>query len=190
MVKLVAGSSISEAALKGLSARASVGLSLFLGSDSAINASNRFNGATAEAFQQMRRDHEARFFHMDDVKLHAGMFPDVAVVQACVDCHNEHADSPKHDWKRGDIMGAVTWTYPKSRLPAAEALRVVAALRSSFADAYATYLAKARTFTPPPEVSSQWPTSGYFLPTQQIFMQSVTQITSPLTLQALIVAAR
>ena len=127
---------------------------------------------------------------MDDVKLHAGMFPDVAVVQACVDCHNEHADSPKHDWKRGDIMGAVTWTYPKPKLTAAEALRVLAALRSSFADAYATYLAKARTFTPPPEVSSQWPTSGYFLPTQQIFMQSVTQITSPLTLQALIVAAR
>jgi Protein of unknown function (DUF3365) len=35
------------------------------------------------------------------------VYPDKAVAEACVTCHNEHRDSPKRDFKVGDTMGGV-----------------------------------------------------------------------------------
>jgi len=35
------------------------------------------------------------------------VYPDKAVANACVQCHNQHADSPRHDFKLGDVMGGV-----------------------------------------------------------------------------------
>ena len=35
------------------------------------------------------------------------IYPDKAVSQACVDCHNKHADTPKKDHELGAVMGAV-----------------------------------------------------------------------------------
>jgi Protein of unknown function (DUF3365) len=35
------------------------------------------------------------------------IYPDKAVAEACVACHNEHRDSPKRDFKVGDTMGGV-----------------------------------------------------------------------------------
>jgi Protein of unknown function (DUF3365) len=35
------------------------------------------------------------------------VYPDKAVSEACVDCHNAHRDSPRHDFKPGDTMGGV-----------------------------------------------------------------------------------
>ena len=35
------------------------------------------------------------------------VYPDLAVTQACVGCHNAHPDSPKRNFKINDIMGAV-----------------------------------------------------------------------------------
>lgn len=35
------------------------------------------------------------------------VYPDLAVTQACVGCHNAHLDSPKRDFKINDVMGAV-----------------------------------------------------------------------------------
>jgi methyl-accepting chemotaxis protein len=32
--------------------------------------------------------------------------------QACVDCHNNHPQSPKRDWKAGDVRGVVEVTVP------------------------------------------------------------------------------
>jgi len=34
--------------------------------------------------------------------------------QSCVDCHNMHPDSPKKDWRVGDMRGAVDITIPLS----------------------------------------------------------------------------
>lgn len=161
-------------------------LGLYLGSDYPIQQSNHFTGTSAQAFEQLRKDRAPRYFYMADVKLHVAMFPDVAIAQACVDCHNKHPDSPKNDWQLGDVMGATTWTYPAASLPTTEALRVVAALRSSIAAAYSTYLDKARTFSPPPEIGEQWPTAGYALPTTEIFMDVLEQRTSKGTLARLL----
>jgi hypothetical protein len=35
------------------------------------------------------------------------VYPDKAVSEACVSCHNKHADSPRTDFKIGDVMGGV-----------------------------------------------------------------------------------
>jgi len=40
------------------------------------------------------------------------LYPDVGVVEACVTCHNEHKDSPKTDFKIGDVMGGVVIRIP------------------------------------------------------------------------------
>jgi len=33
--------------------------------------------------------------------------PDIMVAQGCVDCHNSRADTPKNDWKLGDVRGVL-----------------------------------------------------------------------------------
>jgi hypothetical protein len=40
------------------------------------------------------------------------VYPDYAVAPACVTCHNDHKDSPKKDFKIGDVMGAVVIRIP------------------------------------------------------------------------------
>jgi hypothetical protein len=35
------------------------------------------------------------------------VYPDKAVSNACIDCHNKHEESPRHDFKQGDVMGGV-----------------------------------------------------------------------------------
>lgn len=40
------------------------------------------------------------------------VYPDVAVSDACSVCHNEHKDSPKTDFKVGDVMGGVVIRVP------------------------------------------------------------------------------
>jgi len=40
------------------------------------------------------------------------IFPDKAVSKSCVQCHNKHPQSPKRDFKRGDIMGGIIIDLP------------------------------------------------------------------------------
>ena len=40
------------------------------------------------------------------------IYPDLAVSQACIDCHNGHLLSPKRDFKLNDVMGGITITIP------------------------------------------------------------------------------
>ena len=40
------------------------------------------------------------------------IYPDLAVSQACVDCHNSHLLSPKRDFKLNDVMGGIAITIP------------------------------------------------------------------------------
>ena len=40
------------------------------------------------------------------------IYPDVAVAQACVSCHNDHADSPRNDFELGETMGGVVIRIP------------------------------------------------------------------------------
>ena len=45
-------------------------------------------------------------------KYFTAVYPDPAVAPACVDCHNEHKDSPRKDFKMGEVMGGVVIRIP------------------------------------------------------------------------------
>lgn len=40
------------------------------------------------------------------------VYADVAVAPACIECHNGHKDSPRTDFKLGDVMGGVVIRVP------------------------------------------------------------------------------
>jgi hypothetical protein len=40
------------------------------------------------------------------------VYADTAVAPVCVSCHNDHKDSPKRDFKIGDVMGGVVIRIP------------------------------------------------------------------------------
>ena len=45
-------------------------------------------------------------------KFYTAVYPDVAVSEACIDCHNEHKDSPRADFKMDEVMGGVVIRIP------------------------------------------------------------------------------
>lgn len=166
-----------------------VRLSLFLGSDSPINPANRFQGLQQEAFAMIRETGAPQFFQMPDTELHTAMFPDEAIAEPCVTCHNEHEDSPRSDWKLHDVMGATTWAYPDARLTADEMLAMLVALRKAFRESYQVYLDKAETFQEPPEIGARWPRDGHYLPSVDVFMDELGVRTARGTVAALLQAA-
>jgi len=40
------------------------------------------------------------------------VYPDIAVAEACWACHNDHKDTPRTDFKAGDVMGGVVIRIP------------------------------------------------------------------------------
>lgn len=45
-------------------------------------------------------------------KYFTAVYPDVAVAKACIACHNAHKDSPRSDFKMGEVMGGVVLRLP------------------------------------------------------------------------------
>jgi len=45
-------------------------------------------------------------------KYFTAIYPDVGVAPVCVSCHNGHKDTPKRDFKLGDVMGGVVIRIP------------------------------------------------------------------------------
>jgi hypothetical protein len=43
------------------------------------------------------------------------IYPDIAVSETCVTCHNNHPNSPKTDFKKGDVMGGIIIDLPLGR---------------------------------------------------------------------------
>src|SRR5262249_3024979 len=53
---------------------------------------------------------ESRFSRVEEVngiETVRVALPDRMTSQTCVDCHNTHPDSPKKDWKLGDVRGVL-----------------------------------------------------------------------------------
>ncbi len=40
------------------------------------------------------------------------VYPDMAVSNACVSCHNAHPNSPRRDFKRNEVMGGIMLSFP------------------------------------------------------------------------------
>lgn len=49
---------------------------------------------------------------LGDTEYFTAVYPDVAVAAPCVDCHNDHKDTPRSDFKLGDVMGGVVIRVP------------------------------------------------------------------------------
>jgi len=49
---------------------------------------------------------------LGDTKYYTAVYADTAVAPACVTCHNDHKDSPRRDFKLGDVMGGVVIRIP------------------------------------------------------------------------------
>ncbi|MDF2182470.1 DUF3365 domain-containing protein [Neptuniibacter sp. CAU 1671] len=49
---------------------------------------------------------------LGDTTYFTAVYPDVAVATPCVTCHNEHKDSPRTDFKIGEVMGGVVIRVP------------------------------------------------------------------------------
>jgi hypothetical protein len=163
-----------------------VPLSLFLGSYFPINSANMFQGLQEDAFKKIKATSESQFFFDEDVKRYTAMFPDKVTVKACASCHNDHPDSPKNDWKMNDIMGATTWSYPKEYVTRDELIEIIAVLRSAFEKTYISYLDKTKIFTNPPKIGEQWPSDGYFVPAENVFMNQFKKSASATTLNFLL----
>lgn len=46
------------------------------------------------------------------VKYFTAVYADTGVAEACIKCHNEHKDTPRTDFKLGDVMGGVVIRVP------------------------------------------------------------------------------
>jgi len=135
--------------------------------------------------QALKQTHQPQFFYLADIQMQVAMFPDLAVSDGCVLCHNNHNQSPKHDWKLNDVMGATTWMYPAATVTMDELIRTIAALHQGFQDAYSGYIEKARKFANPPALGERWPSEGYSLPLPDVFLQEIIKRAAPHTLARL-----
>lgn len=161
-------------------------LSLFLGSDAPINPSNKFTGEQTARFERIKLDGLPQIFQDAD-KNQVGMFSDPASAKPCVTCHNEHASSPKKDWRLDDAMGAATWIYPERDVSLAEFNGLVRNVYAGVETAWNAYLAKTATFKEPVRIAvDAWPGKDKrVLPDPQTFMTEVYQASAPKVMKIL-----
>ena len=84
-----------------------------------LNPINRKNGPGTDLERKGLRyvvENEGENFYGEEElggeRYFAAVYPDYAVVKACVSCHNNHKDSPRKDLKVGDVMGGVVIRIP------------------------------------------------------------------------------
>ena len=63
--------------------------------------------AETNALKKMAADPNTKVLTFADGNQFKGLAADFAIVQGCADCHNTHPSSPKKDFKKGDLMGAI-----------------------------------------------------------------------------------
>jgi hypothetical protein len=63
--------------------------------------------AETEALRKMAANPDLKVLTFGDENQFKGLAADYAIVQACADCHNAHPDSPRKDFRQGDLMGAI-----------------------------------------------------------------------------------
>ena len=56
----------------------------------------------------------------DGTRYFQALYPDKAVSQSCIGCHNAHPNSPKKDFKLRDVMGGILLTIPLPQLGKAD----------------------------------------------------------------------
>ncbi len=93
-----------------------LGLSFWLISHFPINLQNRpANEFEARGLENVEVHPIRPFTQQTQVghrKYFQAIYADIASTPGCVNCHNNHPNSPKKDFKIGDVMGGITLNFP------------------------------------------------------------------------------
>lgn len=81
-----------------------------------VNKQNAPRTEAEEVGLQYVVDHVGENYYTEerlgDTTYFTAVYPDTAVADACVTCHNAHADSPRTDFELGEVMGGVVLRIP------------------------------------------------------------------------------
>ncbi len=81
-----------------------------------ISAGGRAETDVEERGLQFVLEHRGSNFYAEEFlggrRYFTAVYPDVAVVPSCTECHNANKDSPKRDFKPGDVMGGIVVRVP------------------------------------------------------------------------------
>ena len=81
-----------------------------------INSKDAPETATEKTGLQYLLDHPDSNYYSEESlggrRYFTAVYPDRAIVPACFDCHNQHPNSPRRDFKPGDIMGGMVVRVP------------------------------------------------------------------------------
>jgi Protein of unknown function (DUF3365) len=69
--------------------------------------------AEEEALQKLAANPATGILTFEDGHQFKGIAADLAIADSCVSCHNAHPTSPKKDFKKGDLMGAIIVRFAK-----------------------------------------------------------------------------
>ena len=81
-----------------------------------VNKQNAPRTAAEKAgLEQVAKDPKSPYYTeemLGKTKYFTAVYADRAIAPACVTCHNDHRDTPKKDFKIGDVMGGVVLRIP------------------------------------------------------------------------------
>jgi hypothetical protein len=81
-----------------------------------INPKNRPETDTERLGLESLLAHPGTTFYTNEMaggrRYFTAIYPDKAIVPACVNCHNRHPTSPKKDYKPGDVLGGIVVRVP------------------------------------------------------------------------------
>jgi methyl-accepting chemotaxis protein len=112
---------LSEALGRGTSG---TGIRLYSAHPFPNRATRVLDSFAEDALAELRRNPDATFVRSDTIDgkpVVRVAVADQMSSDACVACHNSHPDSPKKDWQRGDVRGALEVILPTERQTAAAA---------------------------------------------------------------------
>ena len=77
-------------------------------------ATEQYDSFELDAIDQLERNSDKPFWRLENYRGRPSMrFAAADIMSAtCVECHNSHPDSPKKDWKVGDVRGVVEVIVP------------------------------------------------------------------------------
>lgn len=69
--------------------------------------------AEEDALKKLAANPATGILTFEDGNQFKGIAADLAIADSCVSCHNAHPASPKKDFKKGDLMGAIVVRFAK-----------------------------------------------------------------------------
>ena len=81
-----------------------------------VNKQNKAKTKLEQEGLKFVADHPEKNFYgeekLGNTMYYTAVYPDKAVAPACIECHNNHKDTPRQDFNLGDVMGGVVIRIP------------------------------------------------------------------------------